>query len=110
MNPTCPRNLPLAIAEYLRTHACGEDNAIHQEPLAEALGMSVRELQDILSDAAQHDGHIGSGVAGVWYSESVSDHRAAYSYLAGRIGPQVRRMRAIEKACPQVATERLMEL
>ncbi len=106
--PTCPTDRE-ALVRYLQAHCRGEEHALHQEPLARALDFDLRHLQDVVSEEAQHNGHIGTSTRGVYWSENVPDYRAAYSNLAGRVGPIVRRMRAIERACPQVATETLLE-
>lgn len=95
------------LVDHLQKYHQGRANAVTQEALARTLGMDKRTLQDLLSEAAAHNGHVGSCAQGVYYSVSVEDHRAAYKYLIGRFRPLRERVTAIEAACPQVATERM---
>jgi hypothetical protein len=89
--------------QFLKWHCAGVENAIHQDALAARLGWSTRYLQEVVSEEARHNGHIGTGAQGVWYSVTVEDDRRARRSLVGRIRPIADRVRAIDVACPQAA-------
>ncbi len=91
------------LVQFLKCWCRGVENAMYQGVLADHLGWDVRYLQDVVSEEAQHNGHIGTGAQGVWYSVTVEDHRRARRSLVGRIRPIADRVRAIDAACPQAA-------
>lgn len=99
--------VPLAdrerLVRFLQQWCCGVENAMYQGPLAARLGWDTRYLQEVISEEARHNGHIGTGAQGVWYSVTVEDHRRARRSLVGRIRPIADRVRAIDAACPQAA-------
>lgn len=110
-------SVPLAdkqrLVWFLRRYYPGPENAVKQPVLAAELGWDVRRLQDVISEEAQHNWHIGTGCgkyAGVWWSRNAEDARIARRSLVGRLAPIAARVRCIDRACPGLAQETLLEV